>query len=448
MNIEYIYQIYRKFPLITTDSRVCPENSIFFALKGDNFNGNCFAQAALYKGCAYAVVDEAEFAGGEHIILVENVLETLQKLANLHRKTLGTKIIGITGTNGKTTTKELIASVLSQKFNTHYTQGNLNNHIGVPLTLLQLTGEHEIAVVEMGANHLHEIAGLCAIAEPNFGIITNVGKAHLEGFGSFENIIKTKGELYDFIRKNGGKIFINADNPYLTEIAKGIPQVEYSPPKSPLKGELKGGTTFENTTALTSPISVAERSRSTGGLGGVFLKIKIGNIDIQTNLIGAYNAENVLAAACIGQYFGVSPEKIKFALENYKPSNNRSQYFETQRNKLIIDAYNANPTSMAAAIDNFSKMEVNKKIVILGDMRELGEDSQKEHQKIVHLLEKCNFDHCFLIGESFSKTRTCFHTFPNTDGFIQYLKEQDFRDFYILIKGSRGMKMEKTIELL
>ena len=423
MDLQDIYQIYRQFPVVTTDSRICPKDSIFFALKGGNFNGNCFAQAALYKGCAYAVVDEAEFVTDERIILVENVLETLQKLAKLHRRTLGTKIIGITGTNGKTTTKELIASVLSQKFHTHYTQGNLNNHIGVPLTLLQMTEQHEIAVVEMGANHRYEIAGLCAIAEPDFGIITNVGKAHLEGFGSFENIIKTKGELYDFIRENGGKIFINADNPYLTEIAEGLSQVEYS---------LKKATFVSGKITDNSP----------------FLKIKINNIDIQTNLIGAYNAENVLAAACIGNYFGIPQEKIKLALENYKPANNRSQYFETQRNKLIIDAYNANPTSMEAAIRNFEKMQVERKIVVLGDMYELGEDSQKEHQKIVHLLEQCHFEDHFLIGENFSKTHSRFHTFLNMSDFIQYLKENEFRDFHILIKGSRGMEMEKTIELL
>ena len=429
MTLEDIYLIYKQFPIITTDSRNCPHNSIFIALKGENFNGNRFAQAALDKGCAYAVVDEVEFAGNERIILVENTLETLQDLARLHRQKLNTPIIGITGSNGKTTTKELIYNVLKQKYNVLYTQGNLNNHIGVPLTLLSLTEEHKMAVIEMGANHPGEIKILSEIALPNYGIITNVGKAHLEGFGSFENIIKTKGELYDYIRATGGTIFINAENPYLMKISNSLNKVKYSLTKK----EFVTGH-IENNSPTLALSWTKENDEQT--------------YYVKSNLIGTYNAENIMAAICIGTYFDIEPKKINEALENYVPQNNRSQLTKTEHNTLIIDSYNANPTSMEAAIRNFEEMKVEGKILILGDMYELGEDSQKEHQKIVHLLEKCRFDYVFLIGKNFAATYTYFYTFADMESFKTYLQENEFVDFHILIKGSRGMKMEQIIEFL
>ncbi|GHT32213.1 UDP-N-acetylmuramoyl-tripeptide--D-alanyl-D-alanine ligase [Bacteroidia bacterium] len=433
MNIENIYQIYKQFPLVTTDSRVCPENSIFFALRGDNFNGNRFAQAALDKGCAYAVVDEAEFAGNKRIILVENVLETLQKLANLHRKTLGTKIIGITGTNGKTTTKELIAAILSQKFNTLYTQGNLNNHIGVPLTLLQLTANHEIAIIEMGANHPHEIAELCAIAEPNFGIVTNVGKAHLEGFGSFEGVMRTKAEIYDFISQKGGKVFINQDNNYLLKMAEDAGLTD--------KSLLKYSLTDRNATVYGKIISVSP-----------FLQMNLYSSSqytpAHTHLVGSYNAENLLAAFSVGHHFGVSVRKMGPFLEKYVPTNNRSQYAETQKNKLIIDAYNANPSSMAEAIRNFAQIEAGEKTLILGDMLELGETSAEEHQEIVNLLNENGFSEVFLVGKNFQSTKSDFTTFENPGELIDFLKDKKLENRLILIKGSHSMKMEKTVEFL
>jgi UDP-N-acetylmuramoyl-tripeptide--D-alanyl-D-alanine ligase len=429
MTIEDIYNIYKKYPFITTDSRECPKNSIFFALKGEKFNGNKFAQTALNNGCEYAIVDEAEFATNNQIILVDNCLETLQQLAKLHRQTLKTPIIGITGTNGKTTTKELISAVLSRKYNTIYTKGNLNNHIGVPLTLLTLTDKHELAVIEMGANHPGEIKTLVEIACPNFGIITNVGKAHLEGFGSFENIIKTKGELYDYIRQTNGTIFINADNPFLTEISTGLTKIQYS---------LKTEQFISGNIIDCSPMLEISWKKENDTESYV----------VKSNLIGTYNAENLLAAISFGTFLNIKPKEICTALENYIPQNNRSQLKKTTKNSLVIDAYNANPTSMEAAIRNFDQMNVRKKIVILGDMRELGEESIKEHQRIIDMLEKSHFDEVFLIGENFSSLKSEFESFLTTEDFISILKKRDLAGYYILIKGSRGMKMERTIEFL
>ncbi|MCL1868647.1 MAG: UDP-N-acetylmuramoyl-tripeptide--D-alanyl-D-alanine ligase [Paludibacter sp.] len=428
-----LYSLFKKYPRICTDTRAIVPDSLFFALRGENFNANAFAAQALENGCAYAIVDDAQYAVNERFILTENVLKTLQDLANEHRKKWGKSVIGITGTNGKTTTKELIACVLSEKYNVLYTQGNLNNHIGVPLTLLQLTDNHDFAVVEMGANHLHEIAELCAIAEPTFGLITNVGRAHLEGFGSFEGIMQTKSELYEWIANKGTGIFINSDNEFLAQMAEN----RKIDAKKRINYSLKHTKSYYFGKIADSSLLLK-------------MNIKIGeqNIDIQTNLTGTYNGENVLAAACVGNYFDVEIEKIQFALQNYKPTNNRSQFVQTQRNCLIIDAYNANPTSMREAILSFENMKINKKIVILGDMYELGTESQQEHQKIVHLLEECNFDNCFLIGKNFAQTRTFFQTFANTDEFVNYLKNNELRGFNILIKGSRAVKLEKTIELL
>ena len=432
-----LYPIFQQHPIICTDSRVCPEGSLFFALKGDNFNANAFALPALEKGCAYAVVDEAAFAIDDRFILVDNVLETLQELAAYHRKQVGTPIIGITGTNGKTTTKELIAAVLKEKYNVLFTQGNQNNHIGVPLTLLQLKPEHQIAVVEMGANHPGEIRTLCSIACPDYGIITNVGKAHLEGFGSLEGVMKTKAELYESIASGGKLIFINAGNPLLEQMAS---ETGFNSPDKKLGYSLNGD---DKEAAYIAGISACSP----------FLELnytKKGNasIEIKTRLIGSYNAENVLAAAAIGDYFGLTEEQIRQGLEHYVPQNNRSQLTVTEHNKLVVDAYNANPTSMRAAILNFAQMEVAQKTLILGDMLELGDQSIAEHQNIVNLLEQNKFKNVFLVGSDFRTTLNSYPCFENVSELIDYLNKEPLRDNYILIKGSRGIKLEKVLTSL
>lgn len=422
-----LYSLFLQHPVITTDSRDCPQGSIFFALKGDTFNGNQYAAAALEKGCAYAVVDEAEYAVDDRFILVPDVLTALQQLANEHRRALGTRIIGVTGTNGKTTTKELIATVLSKKYNVLYTQGNFNNHIGVPKTLLRLTKEHEIAVIEMGANHPGEIKTLVDIVEPDCGIITNVGKAHLEGFGSFEGVIKTKGELYDFLRtKSGAKVFIDADNEHLMGIANGLELVKY------------GVETKASDVVVKGEVKACDP----------FLRFTWNGGEVQTHLIGAYNIYNMLAAATIGLHFGVTPEQVNEALAGYIPSNNRSQLTVTDRNKLIVDTYNANPTSMMAALKNFTLMTVSPKMAILGDMRELGSVSAAEHQKVIDYLKKEHIDDVWLVGEEFGKTVCNYRKFHNVDEVKQVLNANPVTGKYILIKGSNGIKLFELPELL
>ncbi len=430
MTLETFYQLYLQHPQITTDSRNCPLNSIFFALKGENFNGNKYAASALEKGCAYAVVDEKEYATDERFILVDDCLKTLQNLAHHHRIALGLPVLGITGTNGKTTTKELIANVLGRRYKVLFTQGNLNNHIGVPLTLLSLATEHQLAVVEMGANHPGEIKELVEIAAPNAGLITNVGKAHLEGFGSFEGVIKTKSELYDFLRETEGTAFVNADNSILTEKSEGINRIFYGMGNDvSVKGSVTGNSPF------------LEMQWQQAGSDEIHY--------LKTQLIGSYNAENVLAAVCIGVFFSIAPADICAAINSYAPQNNRSQFKQTAHNKLIIDAYNANPTSMKAAIENFVAMESENKMLILGDMRELGADSQSEHQAIVDLLsQQKDFKQVFLLGECFSATQSSFPTFPDTEKFTEYLSENKIENSIILIKGSRGMKLETLIDSL
>jgi UDP-N-acetylmuramoyl-tripeptide--D-alanyl-D-alanine ligase len=427
--IESLYSLYLENPIVTTDSRNCPKNSIFIALKGENFNGNSFASQALDLGCSYAVVDEPEAVTDERILLVENCLKTLQELAAHHRKQCGIPVIGITGTNGKTTTKELIASVLTKKYKVLYTLGNLNNHIGVPLTLLRLNAGHELAVVEMGANHPGEIKELVEIADPDYGLITNVGKAHLEGFGSFEGVIRTKGELYDYLRTKGGKIFINMDNPYLRSIAKGVEHIKYA---------TTAGYELWGETLSCSP----------------FLKLRWFNNyeknghEAKTNLIGSYNLENVLAAVCVGKTFQVSDEDIRSALEEYVPSNNRSQLKQTERNTLIIDAYNANPTSMAAAIRNFQQYDAPHKAVILGSMKELGAQSEEEHKRLALHIAESNFDRVFLIGQEFQQSGTDYPIFEHSEDFTRFLGEQPLEGYVILIKGSRGNQLEKVVDFL
>ena len=431
-----LYPIFLQHPVICTDSRDCPQGSLFFALKGENFNANAFALPALEKGCAFAVVDEAEFAIDERFILVDDVLETLQQLAAYHRKQLGTPIIGITGTNGKTTTKELIAAVLKEKYNILFTQGNLNNHIGVPLTLLQMREEHQLAVVEMGANHPGEIRQLCRIACPDYGIITNVGKAHLEGFGSLEGVMKTKAELYEYIFANGKLIFINTGNSLLQQMAVDSGFVSTD---KKLGYSLKEEDEEARYRAVITDCSPYLQLKCT---------LEGEEIDLNTQLIGSYNAENVLAAVAIGGYFDLTGQQIKNGLENYVPRNNRSQLTITEHNKLVVDTYNANPTSMRAAILNFAQMKVDQKTLILGDMFELGEQSDAEHQNIIQLLQQNSFKNVLLVGKDFKKTRNSYPSFENVSDLIDYVNENPLRDNYILIKGSRGMKLEKVLASL
>jgi UDP-N-acetylmuramoyl-tripeptide--D-alanyl-D-alanine ligase len=423
MDIKNIYQLFLYYPEVTTDSRNCTANSLFFALKGPSFNGNTFASQAIKNGCKYAFVDEKEYANGENIFYVEDGLKTLQLLAQYHRKQIGLPVIAITGTNGKTTTKELIASVLQQKYKVLYTTGNFNNHIGVPLTLLKITKHDELAVIEMGANHPGEIKELAEIALPDYGIITNIGKGHLEGFGSFEGVIKTKSELYDFLRKNHGKIFINKDNKLLLSLSEGIESITYGTGKN---SDIQGESTTD----------------------GPFLSLTWNGHKIQTNLVGSYNLENVLAAIAIGNYFNVPDTSIVNALAAYVPQNNRSQYKETGRNKLIIDTYNANPTSMKASLSNFLQIPDLQKVVILGDMKELGTESEEEHKLIVKMLTEASLKDVYLVGPYFEQTKAPFKTFNNIDNLLDWLKNNPVNDSLVLIKGSNSMHLIKAVDHL
>ena len=430
MNLSALYQIFLDCQLVTTDSRNCPEGSLFIALKGESFNGNAFAGKALETGCAYAIIDEPEYAveGDQRYILVDNCLQTLQQLADCHRRQLGPRVIGITGTNGKTTTKELISAVLSQSHNILYTLGNLNNHIGVPSTLLRLKAEHDLAVIEMGANHPGEIKFLSEIAEPDCGIITNVGKAHLEGFGSFEGVIKTKGELYDFLRKKeGSTVFIHHDNAYLMNIAGGLNLIPYGTEDDLyVNGRITGNSPY-----LTFEWKAGKAGET---------------YQVQTQLIGEYNFPNALAAITIGLFFGVEAAKINEALAGYTPQNNRSQLKKTNDNTLIIDAYNANPTSMMAALQNFRNMEVPHKMLLLGDMRELGAESAAEHQKIADYIKECDFEEVWLVGEQFAAAEHSFKTYPNVQEVIKELETNKPKGYTILIKGSNGIKLSSTVD--
>ena len=434
MTTEQLYKIFERHPVVTTDSRDCPAGSIFFALKGESFNGNKFAAAALQQGCAFAVVDEAEYCppNDERYILVDNVLRAFQLLARHHRRTLGTRIVGITGTNGKTTTKELLAAVLGQKYNVLYTLGNFNNDIGVPKTLLRLKPEHEVAVVEMGASHPGDIKTLVELVEPDLALITNVGMAHLQGFGSFEGVVKTKGELYDFMRQSKrGKVFIDANNPHLMGIAEGLDLVTYGTPARPdlfVSGKV----------VSAAPFLRFAWQREGGGAWN----------EVQTHLVGAYNVLNMLAALSVGLFLGVSAEEANRALANYVPSNNRSQLEETAHNKLIMDAYNANPTSMSVALNNFHDMEVPHKMAILGDMLELGAVSQSAHQAIVDQLSQLTLDEVWLVGPEFARTSCAFRKFNNVEEVIAELKKHRPESHYILVKGSNGIHLDKLPQWL
>ena len=420
--LKKLYSFYLKYPHVSTDTRNIKPNSIFFALKGDKFNANEFAEKAIDTGAAAAVIEEEKYRKNEKYFLVQNVLKTLQQLATYHRKQLDIPVIGITGSNGKTTTKELIAAVLRKKWTIYATQRNLNNHIGVPLTILSLTKKHQIAVIEMGANHIGEIAELCTIAQPNHGIITNIGKAHLEGFGSHQGVIKAKNELYEYIKKNNGLLFVNNDNELLSALSASIKRISY--------GENKTAE-FNGHFLEADPFVILQQKEQT----------------INTQIIGKYNFENILAAACIGDHFKVEHQKIKEALEEYVPSNSRSQVIKKGTNTILLDAYNANPTSMEAALNNFKEMKAKKKILILGDMLELGSHSLEEHKKIINMLAQKGFNDFLLIGEQFYSVSEK-NKFRNTEEVKLYLAENPISNSLILIKGSRGIKLETLLELL
>lgn len=423
--VEDIYSLYLKHPFISTDSRSVIPDSIYFAIKGDQFDGNRFAADALEKGAVFAVVDDPSvMAGRNRFILVPDALQALQQLAVIHRGRIKAKIIGITGSNGKTTTKELTGRVLASTYNTVITRGNLNNHIGVPLTILSIKDDTSFAIVEMGANHPGEIAGLCLIARPDFGIITNIGKAHLEGFGSFEGVAKAKSELYEFIRQHDGLIFINSDNQLLCRLSEGIRSAAYG--------------TGEN---------VNYKGMITGRDPYLYISWSAGkqNGYIRTTLFGDYNFENVMAALSIGLFFGVSPEKMESAISTYIPDNNRSQWIQTRSNTLILDAYNANPSSMKAALLNFHEMDSRSKMIILGDMMELGENSPVEHRDILNFVRKLQFNKVYLIGELFSHAATggeeiCF---TGADEAVNWFRNHPVLDMTIFLKGSRKMQLEK-----
>ena len=424
MDISELYDIYLRHPVVTTDSRNCPQESIFFALKGASFNGNAFAAKALEQGCAYAVVDEEQYLqpGDGRYLYVPDVLDALQRLAHHHRMQLSLPVIQVTGTNGKTTTKELVSAVLSKRHRVLYTQGNLNNHIGVPLTLLRLRPEHTIAVIETGANHPGEIKALSEIVAPDYGIITNVGMAHLEGFGSFEGVKQTKGELYAYLRGRDGQVFVDADSPYLPSMAEGLRQIRY--------GRCGGQQLIVEGELVACAPYLHFRWRSDGPWQ-----------DVQSKLIGAYNITNMMAAATVGHTFGVPDEDISEALAAYCPSNNRSQLTVTAHNRLVVDAYNANPTSMRAALENFKAMQVEHKMVILGDMGELGAESERAHQEVVDFLRDAAFDNVWLVGHRFMAARHDFRTFADVEQVKTTLSEEMPQGYYILIKGSNSTKL-------
>lgn len=430
-SLEELYSLFQAHSVITTDTRHCPEGSLFFALRGERFDGNAFAQQALQAGCAFAVVDDPAIGGDERLLHVPDVLTTLQQLAALHRRTLGTPIVQITGTNGKTTTKELTAAVLARKFDLLCTQGNFNNHIGVPKTLLQLRPHHQMAVIETGANHPGEIALLTDLVQPECGLITNVGMAHLEGFGSFEGVMRTKGELYDYLRhKPGGFIFLHADNEHLCRMAGSLPAVRYG---------LPGHDCYTEGEVLDCTPFLRLRFRTQGGAWH----------EVQTHLIGAYNVANVLAAAAVGAHFGVPDVDIAEALAAYEPTNNRSEWMRTQRNELIVDAYNANPTSMKAALDNFALIAHDHKMAILGEMRELGTASDEAHRAVAAQAASLHCEEVWLVGEAFRAHAAGARWFPSVAEVKAALEAEGApTGRLILVKGSNGTRLFELPERL
>ncbi len=425
MQTEQLYKIYKEFPSVQTDTRKLKEGDIFFALKGDNFNGNAFAEKAIEAGAAYAVIDEEAYSIFGKTVLVPDVLTALQDLAKHHRQQFTIPFLAITGSNGKTTTKELIHAVLSTSFTTYTTEGNLNNHIGVPLTILKIKEDAEMAVIEMGANHQQEIASYCTYALPTHGLITNCGKAHLEGFGGEEGVRKGKGELFDHLRANNGTAFVMWDYAYLHSMSAGIPAI------------IKYGT------ANADVEGIAIKSEPFLHVG-VTKGAETGSI--HTQLVGDYNLPNILAAVAVGKHFKVDDMKIKSAIEQYAPSNSRSQLIEKGTTKIILDAYNANPSSMKLAIENFARIQADKKILLLGAMAELGDESMDEHQSIIDLLQAYNWQNVVLVGGDFRKLEHPFLSFANALEAKEWLQQQDLSNTHLLVKGSRSMKMETVIQ--
>lgn len=418
MNTEQLHQVFLSSSGICTDTRKVEDKNIFFAIKGANFDGNSFAEEALQKGCSFAVIDNFEQKKDDRYIVVKNVLDTLQELARYHREKLNCPVIGITGTNGKTTTKELILAVLSSQFKTIATKGNLNNHIGVPLTLLSTPLDTELLIVEMGANHQGEISQLCKIASPDYGIITNIGKAHLEGFGDYDGVIKAKSELYQYIEKKEGWVFVNEKDELLLSLSENLNRIAYG-----------------KNCAISSC--------------NPFVTLEYKQHIISSKMVGKYNYDNIVAACCIGEYFGVTSKNYKKSIESYQPTNNRSQVEKTQRgNTLILDAYNANPSSMLASINAFKELEGTKKTVILGDMLELGDDSIKEHQEIIDHLKQSDIFTIYLVGSEFQKTKHNYLCFNSVKELGHYLEKNALSENSILLKGSRKLQLEKLKAIL
>lgn len=426
METAALYDIYKQHPSVQTDTRKLKPGDIFFALKGPNFNGNAFAKDALDAGAAYAVIDEHTYTADERYLIVDDTLTALQALARYHRKQLDIPFIAITGSNGKTTTKELVTTVLQQQYITYATEGNLNNHIGVPLTLLKIKPDAQMAVVEMGANHQKEIESYCKIALPTHAIITNCGKAHIEGFGGVEGVRKGKGELYDFIRDNDGIIFRNTDLDYLIDMSTGIArQVTYGSVNADYTGQAIMKDVFLSVT-LNKPVSTK----------------------IDTQLVGDYNFPNAMVAITIGLHFGIDINLIKQAIETYNPDNSRSQWMQKGSNKIILDAYNANPTSMRAAITNFAGTQLNNKMLWIGGMKEMGTEEAKEHTELVQLVQQYNWSNVILVGKEFDGIAHSYRHFQTSADAAVYLKQNQPANAAILIKGSRGSKMEVLLDAL
>lgn len=429
MNIKALYDLYRSSQGVTTDTRNIIQDGLFFALKGESFNGNNFVEEALSQGAKACIIDEEEFFIDDRTVLVRDVLKSLQELANFHRKQFNIPFIGITGTNGKTTTKELVLSVLSQSFKTYATKGNFNNHLGVPLTILSIPLDTEMAIIEMGANHPGEIEFLCQISEPNFGLITNIGRAHLEGFGSYEGVKQTKGELYQFIRSIDGTLFVNADLAYLVEMSNGTSRVFYGK-----------DTNLDYSGQLTESFPYLKLNCNQG-------------LKINSQVLGVYNFDNIMTAFAIGKHFGMPDSLIKKGIESYHPSSNRSQLLDFKGGKVILDAYNANPSSMEAAITNFISLPYSNRCMILGDMFELGSEASQEHESIIHLIQKNQLEaQTILVGEHFQeailqlKLEGVIRSYKNTVALKEWFDKQNYADNCYLIKGSRGIALEKILE--
>jgi UDP-N-acetylmuramoyl-tripeptide--D-alanyl-D-alanine ligase len=430
-SIYKLYELFLQNPVVCTDTRNIISGSLFFALKGENFNANTFAAEAIEKGCVYAVIDEAKYKQGDKFLLVDDVLKSLHDLAAYHRKQLRIPVIGITGSNGKTTTKELINSVLKEKYKCFATKGNLNNHIGVPLSLLSLTKEHELAVIEMGASKPGDIEELCNIAFPDYGIITNIGRAHLEGMGGFEGVLKTKTELFRHIKRYGKLVFVNADDEVLMQQAKGFEVYTYG--KS-VNADVAGTLVSGDAELVVKWLTKNNTTETT----------------VASHLPGSYNFPNIMAAICIGDYFGLTQEQINKGIENYIPTNNRSQVVKSGSNTLLMDAYNANPSSVEAALENFNRIKADNKITILGEMLELGETSPQEHQHIVELVEKMKLKQTCFVGKNYVALKEKFPQhlyFNDINELVEFLKNNPLQQSFILIKGSRGNRLEKLTEV-